>query len=79
MQLGTTGKDRITGFTGTVTAFAQYISGCHQVLLTPKLDYEGGFREPQWFDVQRVERTDGDVIVLDNGTTPGCDRAAPVR
>jgi hypothetical protein len=77
--LGTTQCDKITGFSGVVTAFAEYISGCNQALLVPKIGEKGEYKEPQWFDVQRLERVGTDQVILDNGKTPGFDRAAPKR
>lgn len=79
MKLGVQARDRITGFFGTVTGYCEYISGCHQVLLTPVVGEKGEHRDGHWFDVQRIEITDPQAIQLDNGTTPGCDKPAPVR
>jgi len=79
MELGITVKDRITGFKGVVTGFVQYISGCNQALVVPKASGEGAYIEAQWFDIQRLEQQDEPQIKLDNGATPGCDRAPPKR
>lgn len=77
--IGTKVKDKITGFAGLVTGYCEYISGCNQALVSPGVDEKGAHRDPHWFDVQRLERTDTSRLVLDNGTTPGCDIAAPIR
>jgi len=77
MELGTPVRDKITGFAGTLIGNVSYISGCSQGLVSPKVGADGAFKESQWFDLQRLEQTDGDIIVLDNGATPGPDRAAP--
>lgn len=77
MELGTPVRDKITGFAGTLVGRCDYISGCSQGLVAPKVGTDGALKESNWFDVQRLEVTDGDVIVLDNGGTPGPDRAAP--
>jgi len=79
VELGRTYKDVITGFFGVATGFCEYISGCNQVLLSPLLDNDGKFREPRWFDVQRVRALSDVTIVLDNAQTPGPDIPAPVR
>lgn len=78
-MLGTTQRDKITGFQGVVTGFCQYISGCNQALLVPKVDEKGDHKEAHWFDVQRLEQIGTDVLKLDNGATPGFDKAAPKR
>lgn len=77
--LGHTGTDRITGFAGVITGHLEYLSGCDQLLLAPKVDSEGKAREGQWFDQQRVEISHEHArIVLDNRWTPGADQPAPV-
>lgn len=79
IELGKTYKDKITGFQGACTGFVQYITGCNQALLVPKVDDNGAARDGCWFDEQRLETVDAERIVLDNGSTPGCDIAAPIR
>jgi hypothetical protein len=77
--LGQTAKDIITGFTGVVTARAEYISGCHQILLAPPIDEKGSHRESHWYDEQRCNRVGEDMLTLDNDKTPGFDKSAPKR
>lgn len=72
-------EDRITGFKGICTGRAEYISGCTQLLITPKLKEPGESTKAEWFDEQRLKQVGGKRITLDNGSTPGHDRAAPVR
>jgi hypothetical protein len=79
MEFGTQVRDRITGFTGTLTGKCSYISGCSQGLVAPKVGADGAFKTSEWFDLQRLEAIEGDVISLDNGATPGADLAAPRR
>lgn len=77
--LGKSYRDVITGFTGVAVGHVTYISGCNQALLAPAVAPDGALRDAQWFDEQRLQPIEGQVIVLDNSATPGCDRAAPVR
>lgn len=80
IELGKTYKDRITGFVGVATGFVKYISGCNQALLAPRCGEDGALRDSQWFDQQRLEAVPNmPVVALDNGATPGADRAAPRR
>lgn len=79
IQLGKTYKDKITGFTGVATGFVQYISGCNQALIAPGVSPDGGMRDSQWVDQQRLEEQNTPQITLDNGDRPGFDRAAPKR
>lgn len=78
--LGYKVRDRITGFTGTVTGVVDYLSGCNQALVVPKLKKDGTVADSMWFDVQRLE-VDVRVkrIKLENGQTPGFDMPPPVR
>ncbi|MFC3724469.1 hypothetical protein [Neoaquamicrobium sediminum] len=80
IELGLTYKDSITGFEGVATGHCEYISGCNQTLLVPKVDEKGAHRDSYWFDDQRmVLIPDATKIVLDNGATPGSDKPAPIR
>lgn len=75
--LGTTQCDKITGFQGVVTGYCQYLTGCNQALLVPKIGDDGSFKEPQWFDTQRLDQVGTDAVTLNNGASPGFDKAAP--
>lgn len=80
IELGCRAKDKISGFTGRVTGIANYLTGCNQVLVVPeKLKDDGSKVSGEWFDIQRCERVGGDVLVLDNGSTPGADIPAPIH
>lgn len=77
--LGRLVKDKITGFSGRVTGYVQYITGCNQALVAPSIDKDGKFVDTHWFDEQRLEFVDDSVLSLDNGNSPGCDDPAPLR
>jgi hypothetical protein len=78
--LGTTMRDVITGLSGVVVGRVEYLTGCNQALLQPKAKDDGSFTESVWFDEQRLQAVAGAArIKLDNGATPGFDRAAPKR
>lgn len=47
MSLGYMAMDRVTGFKGTITAYCVYLSGEHQVELTP---ISGG-GDSRWFNL----------------------------
>lgn len=79
IDIGWDVKDKITGFTGKVTGFCTYISGCNQALVAPPLGKDGTLRDSVWIDEQRLERVGRSTVKLDNGKTPGFDRAPPVR
>lgn len=79
IELGRTGKDKITGFQGVVVGVATYLTGCNQVLLVPPLKKDGALEEACWFDEQRVQAVGRKRVKLENGDTPGCDKPAPKR
>jgi hypothetical protein len=75
--LGKTMKDQITGFQGVVTGRCEYLTGCHQLLLSPKMEKGGKPECAEWFDEQRCLPVRAKRIVLDNSKTPGFDKPAP--
>lgn len=74
IELGMQVKDRITEFTGTVVGIINYISGCNQALIVPKVKKDGTITPGEWFDVQRLEVVSTKRIVLNNDKTPGFDQ-----
>ncbi len=72
-------RDKVTGFTGMVTGRVEYLTGCNQLLVAPKVKHDGSLVDSAWFDEQRCEIVEDDRLVLDNGANPGCDREAPKR
>lgn len=78
-KLGQKAKDVVTGFTGVITGQAKYLTGCTQWLLVPSVKEDGGYRDGNWFDEQRLEVLDETAISFDNSKTPGPDLQAPKR
>lgn len=78
ITLGHTYEDKITGFAGLATGHVEYLTGCSQVFLTPRVDAAGKTRDGGWFDAQRLElQEDGLKVDLDNSETPGFGDPAP--
>ena len=73
-------KDDLTGFEGTATAYCQYITGCNQVLVTPKGTDSSKHTESFWIDEQRLT-VDKMVpkFTVDNGVNPGSMEPAPTK
>jgi len=78
-MLGAEYRDKITGFKGVCTGYCEYLSGCNQALLIPRVSKDGKSPDGGWYDVQRLERVGKKIVKLDNSETPGCDMAAPIR
>jgi len=55
IKLGDKVRDPVTGFCGTVTARAEYLSGCVQFMVEPsKVGQDGKPITEVWFDEQRL-------------------------
>ncbi len=70
-SIGKSFTDSITGFKGVCTGRIEYISGCNQLLLTPKVGEDGVLKDGAWFDEQRCQVNSTSKVALDNGKTPG--------
>lgn len=60
VDLGVQVEDNITGFKGIVTGRVEYVTGCLQYLLTPKVDDEGKRQASEWFDEDRLLKPEPD-------------------
>lgn len=54
IQLGKEGKDKITGFQGIITARVEYLYGCAQYGLSPKVGEDGAVKDTSFFDEGRI-------------------------
>jgi len=77
-ELGYVMQDKITGFTGAVTGYAKYLTGCDQYLLQPKID-KTTFIEGRWFDENRLIKIKSKKIVIDTDEGEGACGIAPVK
>lgn len=53
--LGTTQRDKPTGFTGMVSSISFDAYGCIMAFLSPPVNKEGKIQDGNWFDVKRLE------------------------
>ena len=72
-MLGHKCKDKITGFSGVVTAVNYDVNGCIQALINPGVDKEGKLRDCHWFDVTRIEITSKDPVIKQPNYVLGYD------
>lgn len=78
--MGKAVKDLITGFEGTVTGSAEYITGCDQHLVQPVCKGDGSYHEGKWFDDSRLEIVDSKVVELNvDKEKPGACGEAPIK
>lgn len=76
-SIGRKFRDIITGFVGTATGRVEYLTGCNQILLSPEVGQDGSLKETNWFDEQRLVLVSDEKLTLNNGPSPGFDKAAP--
>lgn len=80
---GLVGRDVITGFKGVIIGYVQYMTGCSQFLLTPKVGEDNTLKDGQWYDTSRIEVVEEEArleLPTDEVTeVPGCDMAAPCK
>ena len=61
IKLGSNAKDKITGFTGVITAHAKHLYGCDTYGITPAVDKDGKPQDTYWFDEGRIEVLTGGI------------------
>lgn len=71
-------RDKITGFEGMVTGHSDYITGCDQYLVQPPVK-ETEFKEPRWFDANRLEVVEETPALKVTGEENGADIPAPAK
>ena len=56
-NLGRLGTDIVTGFTGTIVGYVEYLTGCNQYLIVPKCKKGEEHSKPsgEWIDDSRIE------------------------
>lgn len=66
-------KDSITGFQGTCTGVASYVTGCDQVLICPpcKQGEFGSKPDAHWFDVNRIVVVSEEKLKIDTSKDKG--------
>lgn len=55
IKLGDKVRDRISGFEGIATARVEYINGCIQFCIKPKMLKDGKVIDGEYFDVDQIE------------------------
>lgn len=83
--LGRPAIDKVTGFSGVVTALSFDLYGCIQVVLTPRVGEDSKLKDEKWFDVSRLsmqgkpvmDRPNFDEGLIAKGLKGGCDKPLP--
>lgn len=77
-KLGIEAKDIVTNFSGTITGYCSYLTGCDQFLISPPVDKEGKHVEARWYDVNRIESTNDTPVTLNTEIDKGACEPAPL-
>lgn len=72
-MLGLRAKDKITGFTGTITAVCKYIDGCIQYGLTP-VAKDNSYPDTKYIDYQRIDILNPDDTPIVEPSDTGGER-----
>lgn len=70
MKLGDEARDRVSGFRGTITGEATYLSGAHQFFVQPRAR-DGAFLDGRWIDVGYLEPDDTPMRFFGGQTLEG--------
>ncbi len=76
IALGTTVRDRVTGFTGLAVAKVEYLNGCVQICVKAPLDKDGKMVDGEYIDISQLEVVD-EGIRIEAKVTGGSMRDAP--
>ena len=63
--------DVVTGFTGTIVSRVEYLTGCTQYCLKPRIDKEGNPRDGIYFDEQSLEIFEDKPVEVKSTRTGG--------
>ena len=63
IKLGQKVRDKVTGFEGVATAKLEYINGCIQYCVKPKIKEQGKMPEGVYIDHQQLEVLDEETII----------------
>jgi hypothetical protein len=69
-QLGQQLRDLVTSFTGIAVSRIEYLNGCIQYGVKPKVDEKGAMPEVQYIDQHQLEAT-GESISIEKDDTGG--------
>lgn len=59
-DLGKEAEDKVTGFKGIIIGVSQWLTGCNQVCIKPKVDKDGTMKEAEWVD-------EGQAVIIGEG------------
>jgi hypothetical protein len=76
LPLGAKARDVVTGFTGTITGVARYLTGCDQYVLTAPVGADGEVKA-HWYDDNRLVQIGTEVLTLSTAEVRGGPASHP--
>jgi len=80
IEMGMKVKDKISDFEGIVTARIEYINGCVQYRVSPKVDKDGKVPDSLYIDAEQlevVETVESAAVRIQKAATGGPSDKAP--
>lgn len=71
IKLGNKVKDIVTGYEGIAVSKVEYLNGCVQYCVKPKIDADGKMPEGQYIDVQQLRFVESGLEELEISPTGG--------
>ena len=79
-EFGTKVRDKISGAEGMVTGYASYVTGCLQVMVTPRVKAATDEPKSMWLDEGRLEVVEvKKAPAVRKGDSRGCMTPAPTK
>ena len=71
IHLGDRVRESVTGFCGTVTGIADYLTGCSRACVQLGTDEKGAWQEARWFDVEQLAILEAHPVIYTVATARG--------
>jgi hypothetical protein len=68
IKLGDEVKDKVSGFVGVAVEKREYLNGCIQYAIQPKVDKDGNMTDSWCIDESQIERLKKKVVVKKSNT-----------
>ncbi len=72
-------RDKVTGFKGIATSKIEYLNGCVQFCVAPKVGKDNTPKDGQFFDIQQLEVIGGGVKLAPKQTGGPTPKGTPMR
>lgn len=77
IPLGTKLRDKVTDLEGIAIGRIEYLNGCVQYSIKPKIGKDGKVNDGEWVDSQQIEIVKENAISIKPSNTGGATSIAP--